>query len=162
MLKEEGKDLFDARSAQLGHTLQGLVPSPLDRTRAARMALLSVKFLEKHAHARSQDYTGRRRTADLPPTDTAAMIAVRGSKILYAKMGDVMSHTDVKLRRGEDVWWYDIKRLVEILGGRTGLVTSLFAQSKRKRPVRHRYGSYQIAGVNDDCPVPNLNPTPNV
>ncbi|WOO76391.1 ATP-dependent 6-phosphofructokinase [Vanrija pseudolonga] len=162
VLKEEGKDLFDARSAQLGHTLQGLVPSPLDRTRAARMALLSVKFLEKHAHARSQDYTGRRRTADLPPTDTAAMIAVRGSKILYAKMSDVISHTDVKLRRGEDVWWYDIKRLVEILGGRTGLVTSLFAQSKRKRPVRHRYGSYQIAGVNDDCPVPNLNPTPNV
>lgn len=159
ILKEEGQQLFDARSAQLGHTLQGLVPSPLDRTRAARMAFLSMKFLAKHARPNSQG--GRRKHP--PSTETACMIAIRGSKIVFASMPDVLAHTDLSKRRGEDVWWYDVKNLVEILGGRAGLVTNVLpADAKRKpsRPKRGRWGSYAIAGVNDDCPVPNQNPNP--
>lgn len=159
ILKEEGQHLFDARSAQLGHTLQGLVPSPLDRTRAARLSLLSVQFIEKHAHPNSQ--AGRRKSP--PKTETAAMIAIRGSKIVFASMPDVLAHTDMTKRRGEDVWWHDVKRLVEILGGRSGLVTNVLnPNTKRKpsRPQRGRWGSYAIEGVNDDCPVPNQNPAP--
>jgi 6-phosphofructokinase 1 len=159
ILREEGQDLFDARSAQLGHTLQGLVPSPLDRTRAARLSLLSMQFLEKHARSNSQS---GRRTAP-PSPETAAMIAIRGSKIVFASMPDVLAHTDLSKRRGEDVWWHDVKHLVEILGGRAGLVsTVLTPKRKASRPKRGRWGSYAIAGVNDDCPVPNQNPAPMV
>lgn len=52
------------------------------------------------------------------------MIAIRGSKIVYATMEEVLKHTDMKLRRGKDTWWADIKRLAEVMGGREGLVAS--------------------------------------
>jgi 6-phosphofructokinase 1 len=49
ILKEEGKDLFDSRSASLGHTLQGGIPSPIDRARAVRLSMKCMTFLEDHA-----------------------------------------------------------------------------------------------------------------
>ncbi|RXK34722.1 6-phosphofructokinase [Tremella mesenterica] len=123
ILREEGSDLFDARSASLGHTLQGGVPSPLDRTRAARLSLRCMQFLEQHGVPQSQSTRGHRRLGK----DTAVMIAIRSSKIVYANMDVVLGHTDMKLRRGTDVWWGDIKHLVEVMGGRTGLVASSLA-----------------------------------
>jgi 6-phosphofructokinase 1 len=120
ILKEEGKDLFDARSASLGHTLQGGVPSPLDRTRAARLSLRCMQFLETHGTPNAQSARGKRKYSK----ETAAMIAIRGSKIVYATMDEVMRHTDMKLRRGKDEWWGDIKRLVEVMGGRSGIAAS--------------------------------------
>ncbi|WWC59514.1 6-phosphofructokinase [Kwoniella dejecticola CBS 10117] len=128
IFKEEGKELFDARSASLGHTMQGGTPSPMDRTRAARLSLRCMQFLEKHAtpNAQSSHRSGpkgvhHKRTYS---TETATMIAIRGSKIVYATMDEVLKHTDMKLRRGKDEWWSDIKRLAEIMGGRQGLVSS--------------------------------------
>lgn len=49
ILKEEGKELFDSRSASLGHTLQGGIPSPIDRARAVRLSMKCMDFLEEHA-----------------------------------------------------------------------------------------------------------------
>ncbi|KAK4687790.1 6-phosphofructokinase 1, partial [Tremellales sp. Uapishka_1] len=118
IFKEEGKELFDARSASLGHTLQGGVPSPLDRTRAARLSLRCMQFLEEHAVPKSSSIKGKRKYSP----ETAAMIAIRGSKIIYATMEEVLEHTDMKLRRGKDEWWSDIKKLAEVMGGREGLV----------------------------------------
>nr|XP_019047124.1 6-phosphofructokinase [Kwoniella bestiolae CBS 10118]OCF26054.1 6-phosphofructokinase [Kwoniella bestiolae CBS 10118] len=126
IFKEEGKELFDARSASLGHTLQGGTPSPMDRTRAARLALRCMQFLEKHATPNSQSShrSGSKHKKPAYSTETATMIAIRGSKIVYATMEEVLKHTDMKLRRGKDEWWSDIKRLAEIMGGRQGLVSS--------------------------------------
>lgn len=120
-----------------------------------------MQFLEKHAQPNSQG--GRRKTP--PRTETAAMIAIRGSKIVFASMPDVLAQTDMSKRRGEDVWWHDVKHLVEIMGGRAGLVTNVLSGTpgrKSSRPKRGRWGSYAIAGVNDDCPVPNQNPAPKI
>jgi 6-phosphofructokinase 1 len=121
ILKEEGKDLFDARSASLGHTLQGGVPSPLDRTRAARLSLRCMQFLEEHAVPNAQSQKGKRKYS----SDTAVMIAIVGSKIVYANMEEVLKHSDMKLRRGKNVWWEGLKRLAEVMGGREGLVASV-------------------------------------
>lgn len=121
ILKEEGHDLFDARSASLGHTLQGGVPSPLDRTRAARLSLRCMQFLEKHAVPHAQEQKGKRKYSK----ETACMIAIRGSSIVYATMDEVVAHGDMKKRRGKDTWWKDIKGLAEVLGGRAGLKASL-------------------------------------
>ena len=49
ILKEEGQDLFDSRSASLGHTLQGGTPSPLDRARATRLAVPEAQRRRRHA-----------------------------------------------------------------------------------------------------------------
>lgn len=114
ILKEEGKDLFDARSASLGHTLQGGVPSPLDRTRAARLSLKCMQFLEEHATPNAQAAKGKRQYSK----QTAAMIAIRGRKIVYATMDEVKQVTDMRLRKGKDEWWRSIKPLAEVSCGR--------------------------------------------
>ena len=62
MFKEEGGKLFDSRSASLGHTLQGGIPSPLDRARAVRLALKCMTFIEEH-HNAIQKQTTRPRVA---------------------------------------------------------------------------------------------------
>ncbi len=48
ILKEEGNSSLRAL-ASLGHTLQGGVPSPLERVRATRLALKCCEFLESEA-----------------------------------------------------------------------------------------------------------------
>ncbi|WOO80862.1 ATP-dependent 6-phosphofructokinase [Vanrija pseudolonga] len=128
IFKEEGQELFDARSAQLGHTLQGGVPSPLDRCRAARLSLLSMQFLEKHAHPNSQAFHGRRKPGSDAAPETAVMIAIQRSKIVFASMDNVQRHSDMRLRRGTDVWWSGIKHLAEVMGGRAGLVQDSHGQ----------------------------------
>ena len=79
-----------------------------------------MQFLEQHATPNAQALKGKRRVSK----DTAAMIAIRGSQIVCADMDEVMRHTDMKLRRGTDEWWSDIKRLAEVMGGRAGIVAS--------------------------------------
>lgn len=127
VLREEGKS-FDARSASLGHTLQGGVPSPLDRTRAARFATLSMQFLEAHAEPNSQSHARRGRAGIL--TETACMIAIRKGTIVYATMEEVMRYTDMEKRRGTDVWWAGIKNLVELMGGRAGVLADIQLRHK--------------------------------
>lgn len=79
-----------------------------------------MQFLEKHGVQNAQQIKGKRAYSK----DTAVMIAIRGSGIMYATMDEVLSHSDMKLRRGKDEWWSDIKRLAEVMGGRTGLLES--------------------------------------
>ena len=66
MFKEEGGKLFDSRSASLGHTLQGGIPSPLDRARAVRLALKCMAFVEQQ-HREIMKQQDRPRTA--PPEE---------------------------------------------------------------------------------------------
>jgi 6-phosphofructokinase 1 len=124
ILKEEGKDLFDARSASLGHTLQGGTPSPLDRTRAARLTLRCMQFLEEHAVSPSQksSYKGRNKVPTSNTPQSAASITIQGSQIIFAPVADVLKAADMKNRRGKETWWKEMKALAELLGGRTGLI----------------------------------------
>lgn len=119
MFKEEGGALFDSRSAALGHTLQGGVPSPLDRARAARLSLRCMSFLEEH-HVRLQAQPGRVKVA---PRESAAVITIQGSALEWVPVQDMLKHADMKNRRGKEAWWGNVKNLVEALSGRTGLLS---------------------------------------
>lgn len=77
-----------------------------------------MQFLEEHAVPNAQSARGKRNYNK----QTAVMIAIRGSRIVYATVDEVAAHTDFKLRRGKDEWWADIKPLAEMMGGRSGLV----------------------------------------
>ncbi|KAK0536782.1 6-phosphofructokinase, alpha subunit [Tilletia horrida] len=110
IFKQEGAPLFDARSASLGHTLQGGVPTPLDRARATRLALRCCEFIEARASA--------------PPDtqeDTAAIITIRGNSISFTSAAEMARDADLEKRRGKSAWWFPLKELAEVLGGRTGL-----------------------------------------
>ncbi|TFK28096.1 6-phosphofructokinase [Coprinopsis marcescibilis] len=116
MLQEEGGSLFDARSAALGHTLQGGIPSPFDRVRAARLSLKCMVFLEQHHNrllAQGGPHKPRHATGE-----SAAVITVQTSSVKMVPVQDMVSHADMVNRRGKNAWWYDIKGLVEQLAGK--------------------------------------------
>lgn len=110
--------MFDSRSASLGHTLQGGIPSPLDRARGVRLAMKCMNFLEEHS-ARIKA-VGPKEKDKLRKTlkGTAAVIAVQGSSVVFAPAQDVLEHADTKNRRGENPWWLHLKDLAETLGGK--------------------------------------------
>ncbi|KAH7930171.1 6-phosphofructokinase [Leucogyrophana mollusca] len=118
MFKEEGGELFDSRSASLGHTLQGGVPSPMDRARAARLSLRCMAFLEEH-HEELQKQPSKVKQA---PPESAAVITIQGSAIKWVPVQEMLQHADMKNRRGKTAWWEDIRGLVEDLVGRSELL----------------------------------------
>lgn len=113
MFQEEGGDLFDARSASLGHTLQGGVPSPMDRARAVRLSLKCMTFLESHHQALLQQ--GQRRIAS---PDTASVITIRSSSVEWVPVQVMCVHADMQNRRGREAWWSGVKELAENLGAK--------------------------------------------
>lgn len=118
MFKEEGGKLFDARSASLGHTLQGGIPSPMDRARAARLSLRCMAFLEEH-HDALQKQDGKVKQA---PPESAAVITIQGSALKWVPVQEMVQHADMKNRRGKTAWWAEVKDLVEALVGRPDLL----------------------------------------
>jgi len=118
IFKEEGDGLFDARSASLGHTLQGGVPSPLDRAYGARFALKSMAFIEKHHEA----LRGKKFKARQAGPETAAVITLQGSAVKWVPVEEMLAHADMKNRRGKEAWWGKYKDLVERLVARPQLL----------------------------------------
>jgi 6-phosphofructokinase 1 len=118
MFKEEGGDLFDSRSASLGHTLQGGIPSPMDRARAARLSLRCMAFLEEH-HDALQKQVGKVKQA---PPESAAVITIQKSVLEWVPVQEMVRHADMKNRRGKTAWWKEIKDLAEALVGRPELL----------------------------------------
>ncbi|KAG7089619.1 hypothetical protein E1B28_011285 [Marasmius oreades] len=121
MFKEEGGSLFDSRAASLGHTLQGGIPSPMDRSRAARLSLKCMSFIERQ-HEILMNQPPKTRHA-LP--GSAAVITVQASSIQLMPVQDMVGQADMKNRRGRNPWWLGMKDLVEALVGRPQLATKL-------------------------------------
>lgn len=114
MFKEEGGKLFDSRSASLGHTLQGGIPSPLDRSRAVRLALKCMSFVEQQHNAIMRQ-TARPRSA---PPESAAVITIQGSSVKWVPVLEMVEHADIPNRRGKHEAWRDIIGLIEALVAR--------------------------------------------
>lgn len=108
ILADEGKDVFDSRLVALGHTLQGGVPSPRDRTRAVRLTVKCIDWLEQQSVS----------NADAPG---AATIAIQGAGIRFVGVDEMMASADFKNRRGKVQWWQPVQNLVEVLAGRVNL-----------------------------------------
>ena len=134
MLKEEGGSLFDARSASLGHTLQGGIPSPMDRVRAVRLSLRCMAFLEQYHESLHSSHQPHQATAAGP--QTAAVITIQGGGVKWVPVQEMVQHADMVNRRGKENWWAGIKDLVEQLSGKpqflgipkTELHASVFAK----------------------------------
>ncbi|KAI0775182.1 6-phosphofructokinase [Trametes elegans] len=114
MLKEEGGTLFDSRSASLGHTLQGGIPSPLDRARAVRLSLKCMAFIEQHHQALIKQPTRNKQASP----ESAAVITIQGTSVQWVPVRDMVEHADMKNRRGKHSWWEDQHELIEALVAR--------------------------------------------
>jgi 6-phosphofructokinase 1 len=117
IFKEEGGALFDSRSASLGHTLQGGIPSPMDRARAVRLSLKCMAFVERH-HELLQQQPLKGRVA---APESAAVITIQSGSIKWVPVQEMVQDADMVNRRGKTAWWADIKELVEVLVARPQL-----------------------------------------
>ncbi|GAA98929.1 uncharacterized protein L969DRAFT_539901 [Mixia osmundae IAM 14324] len=117
ILSEEGQKVFDARSVQMGHTLQGGTPTPRDRSRAARLASRCIRFIEYHAAG----VEGMTRRPDDRDKHDVALVAIKGGRLRFVGMEDLAAASDLKKRRAKDPWWLRIYDLVEVLAGKQDL-----------------------------------------
>ena len=114
MFKEEGGKLFDSRSASLGHTLQGGIPSPTDRARAVRLALKCMSFIEQH-HQQLLKQSGNLKKAS---GESAAVVTIQGSGVTFVPATEMQEHADPSNRRGTHEGWTKVVDLVEDLVAR--------------------------------------------
>jgi len=130
IFKEEGKGLFDSRTAVLGHLQQGGIPSPLDRIRAVRQAVKCIDWIEEKAFASVK----KQKEHNLPGTpqftkvqtdefpnvytsdpNSACVIGIRGADTVFSPVESLVNETDMKHRVGKKAWWMNYKKLINIL-----------------------------------------------
>lgn len=118
--EEGGKsDLFDCRTANLGHMQQGGVPSALDRVRGARLAAKCAEFLETQALCALGGAPDAFEIA-VPAVytkaeDSACVIGIRGARIALTPLRDAMADADIVGRRPRSQWWRRVLPVLRLL-----------------------------------------------
>jgi len=111
ILRDEAHGRFESREGIPGHMQQGGVPSPMDRSRAVRLAIRCIQHLEKwgkNAHNRVKS----------DPL-SASVIGIKGASIVFTPMKHLEEEeTDWPNRRPKAAFWLEMKEIVDILGGR--------------------------------------------
>ncbi|CDH51156.1 6-phosphofructokinase [Lichtheimia corymbifera JMRC:FSU:9682] len=126
ILKDEGHQLFDSRTAVLGHIQQGGTPSPMDRIRATRLAMRAIEFIELHSLETLDKAKAEGRDVPVEITkssDSIAVVGISGVDVTYRSVKELKPVTDMKNRKPRGAWWYEHRPLVDLLSGR-GLFTS--------------------------------------
>ncbi|KAG0198837.1 6-phosphofructokinase, alpha subunit [Mortierella sp. GBA30] len=127
IIKEEGHQQFDSRTAILGHIQQGNSPSPLDRIRAMRLAVCTVDFLEEHACVHSSASSVSSNVSAGPAVynkdpESIAVAGIHGSSVSFTSVESLLKHTDMKNRKPVHTWWMDYKRTGNLLARRADLL----------------------------------------
>lgn len=114
MIAEEGQGRFESRAAVPGHFQQGGKPSPMDRTRALRMAIKCMQHIESYADKSPEEIAADEMSA--------VVIGVKGSQVLFSPMGGATgleaTETDWTRRRPKTEFWLDLQNTVNALSGR--------------------------------------------
>ncbi|CAK7268963.1 6-phosphofructokinase, alpha subunit [Sporothrix epigloea] len=111
IIREEAHNRFESRDSIPGHVQQGGVPSAMDRCRATRLAIKCIEHLEtfgRNAHNRVKK----------DPL-SASVIGIKGASVVFSPMETLeTTETDWPNRRQKASYWYDMKEVVDVLGGR--------------------------------------------
>jgi 6-phosphofructokinase 1 len=111
IIREEAHERFESRDSIPGHVQQGGVPSPMDRSRAVRLAIKCIQHLEqfgKNAHNKVKR-----------DPMSSSVIGIRGASIVFTPMQELEeSGTDWSNRRPLHAYWLGMKDVVDILSGR--------------------------------------------
>jgi 6-phosphofructokinase 1 len=100
LFEEESHDLFDVRTAILGHMQQGGNPSPFDRIQATSLATRCVEFLSQEAEKHSS---------------AGAFIGIQGGHIKIHNLEDMPHLIDAAHTRQKEEWWLELRPLVQQL-----------------------------------------------
>jgi 6-phosphofructokinase 1 len=111
MIREEARDRFESRDSIPGHVQQGGTPSPMDRTRAVRLAIKCIEHLET--------YEDRTDSVILGDPKSSTVIGIKGASVVFTPMKVVEEQeTDWKNRRPNEEFWIGLKSVVDVLSGR--------------------------------------------
>ncbi|KAL3418907.1 ATP-dependent 6-phosphofructokinase 1 [Phlyctema vagabunda] len=111
MIRDEAENRFEARDSVPGHVQQGGTPSPMDRTRAVRLAIKCIEKLE--------EFEDRSDTVLMNSPEACSVIGIKGASVVFSPMKDVEENeTDWKNRRPKDEFWIGLKSMVDVLSGR--------------------------------------------
>jgi len=111
MIREEAHERFESRDSIPGHVQQGGTPSPMDRTRAVRLAIKCIEHLET--------YEDRSDERILKDPQSCTVIGIKGASVVFSPMNEVEEkETDWPNRRPKDEFWVELKHVVDILSGR--------------------------------------------
>ncbi|KAL8728274.1 MAG: hypothetical protein Q9166_005515 [cf. Caloplaca sp. 2 TL-2023] len=111
MIKEEAKGRFESRFAIPGHVQQGGTPSPMDRCRAARLAVRCIEFLEGSA--------AKLKEGSVEKPMNKVVIGIKGASVVFGPMEIVeKEETNWKDRRPKNESWIQLKKIVDTLSGR--------------------------------------------
>jgi 6-phosphofructokinase 1 len=129
LFNKEGEGYFDCRYVILGHLQQGGTPSPLDRIRAARLATLCMDFLEEQASKTDIEKAfckiGSRNGIYTDFDESAAVIGLKGTSIVFTPVVSLLSETNTELRRPKKQWWMELRPLLKILASYENTLGSL-------------------------------------
>jgi 6-phosphofructokinase 1 len=100
LFEEEGGELFDVRTAVLGHLQQGGAPSPYDRIQAVRLARQSIDFLINEAGSGSTN---------------GALIGMQEGRVKITGLEDMPRLIDAAHLRPKQQWWLSLKPLARLL-----------------------------------------------
>ncbi len=106
-LEQDGGDMYEARTAILGHLQRGGAPSPFDRIQASRLAAAAVR------HLMSCMTEGR---------NEGFCIGVRGVGVHMMTLADALAEMDVANERPVHQWWLDLRETVHVLAHPSELV----------------------------------------
>jgi len=105
LLEKEGGELFDVRSAILGHVQQGGSPSPFDRIQSTRLADQAVRHLLEQVEA------------DAP---TSAMLGLVGGRMTFTDLRAYPTLIAPDAQRTLSQPWLALRDLATVMSGRTG------------------------------------------
>jgi 6-phosphofructokinase 1 len=81
IIREEAHNRFESRDSIPGHVQQGGTPSPMDRTRAVRLAIKCIEHLEK--------YEDRADSTILSDPNSSVVIGIKGASVVLSPMQEV-------------------------------------------------------------------------
>lgn len=111
IIRAEANNRFESRDSIPGHVQQGGIPSPMDRTRAVRLAIKCIEHLETFQDRSDKDI--------LEDPHAVTVIGIKGAQVVLSPMKQVEEvETDWANRRPKDEHWMDFKHIVDVLSGR--------------------------------------------
>ncbi|MBX3000182.1 MAG: 6-phosphofructokinase [Caldilineaceae bacterium] len=102
LFEQEGGDLFDVRTAILGHMQQGGNPTPFDRIMATRLTARAVEFLEAQMNGGD-------------PEMAATCVGMVGGKIHFTPLYEIPRLMDERFDRPKYEWWMGLRPIARIL-----------------------------------------------
>ncbi|CUS23337.1 LAQU0S09e02498g1_1 [Lachancea quebecensis] len=121
VMTSESKGTFSAKSAIPGHVQQGGLPSPIDRTRATRLAIKAVGYIEQQQEVISK---ARADDEEFDPDNkeisaTAAVLGIKGSHVVFSSIRQIYDfETEVIKRMPKVIHWESTRAIADSLVGR--------------------------------------------